>query len=440
MVAPRNWFPGRSVRRTAGGILLGVLVFGAYLAAVGVGDVRRVLWAVPTPRLVSLAVVGLVPLVLWGLGLRLVLCRLDRRLRSGTAVVLFAASGFLNAVTPFGQAGGDPITAVLFGRAIGTDFETGLAAIGSLNALNRIATVVLGLLGVGYLAGRAAAGGPLRNAAVSVAGLAVAAAVALVVGWRYRHRLLAAVAAGIVRVGGAIARLVPGFDPPTVRRIERRGYRFVRAVERLAADPVRLAVVFGLSVAGHLAVAAALYVALAALGVETSLAAVLLVIPIAKLGGVAPTPGGFGSAETLLAMLLVSTAGVAPPVAGAAVLLYRGAAFWLPTLVGGLVTGWIAVAERVAAPPPEQPRPGAGGDGPSARADVPAGSPSTVPRLLLLLAVALAVLVALAMHRRDLVVEPDSVVVHLTRDAAIVVAVLAPTWFLLHRLPDGWFG
>lgn len=70
------------------------------------------------------------------------------------AVLLFTVSIFLNGITPFGQVGGDPLTAIVFTRAIHTDFETGLAAIGSLNALHRLAAVCLGLVGISYLGSR----------------------------------------------------------------------------------------------------------------------------------------------------------------------------------------------------------------------------------------------------------------------------------------------
>jgi hypothetical protein len=123
-----------------------------------------VLWTVPPRRILSLLIVGGVPLVFWGLGLHPVLGRLGVSIRLFDSILLYAASGFPNAITPFGQGGGDPVSAVLFRRTIGTDFEIGLVAVGGLNALDRVAAVVLGLLGVGYLGSRVAVGGVLRNA------------------------------------------------------------------------------------------------------------------------------------------------------------------------------------------------------------------------------------------------------------------------------------
>jgi hypothetical protein len=430
--------------RSVGGLALGTLLLVGYVALVGVADVRRVLWTVPPRRLLSLLVVGGVPLLLWGAGLSLVFDRLGVSVTLPNSVLLYAAAGFCNGVTPFGQAGGDPAAAVLFRRALGTDFETGLAAIGSVNALNRLAAVFLGLLGVGYLGSHAAVGGSLRAVAVFVTGLSAALALGLGVAWRYRSRLVELVAAPLTPLARAGARVVPGARPPSRTALERRGRRFVAAVDRLAADPRRLALVFGLSAAGHLAVASTLWVALAGLGFDARVAVVLLVIPLAKLSGLAPTPGGFGSAEAMLATLLLSTTTVDAPVAGAAVLLYRASAFWLPSLVGGIVAGWFVVVGNTDASDAESSgatshrgdstSPSGGG---ASRVPV---SRSTVPRLLLAVTVSLAVTTVVVIHRSRLLVEPDSILVHAVRDTAVVLVSFVLTWLLLRRLPRRWLG
>lgn len=429
MTPSRDWARGTDLKRTGSGVLLGGGLLVLSLAVVGFADVQRALWRVPPRRMFSLLAVGVVPLFVWGTGLRLVFETLGHSLRLRHAVLLFTASSFLNAVTPFGQVGGDPPAAVLFSRTVGTDFETSLAAIGSLNALNRVAAVVLGLFGVGFLGARVAGGDALRRVAVVAAGLSVGVVVGLALGWRYRFRLVSLLGAVLTPLFRGVERVLPRVTLPSRDAVERRGVRFVDALDRLAAAPRRLAVVFGLSLAGHLAVAVTLWVALATLGVRASLTVTLLLIPLAKLGGVAPTPGGVGSSTALLTALVVSATAVTPALAGAAVLLYRASAFWLPALAGGFVTGWFWVVgpERVDA---TRSRP----------ASVSSPLSPSVPRLLLALAVSLAVLVTVALHRSHLVVEPDSVVVHLIRDASLVVLSFALTWAVVRRLPRGWFG
>lgn len=205
------------------------------------------------------------------------------------------------------------------------------------------------------------------------------------------------------------------------------------------AGPRRLGIIFGLSIAGHLGVASTLWVALVSFGFDASFAVVLLVIPIAKLGGIAPTPGGFGTSEPLLAMLLVSTTPVGPVTAGAAVLLYRASAFWLPSIMGGIVTGWYVVVGGVSHVDIDQQQSVTGGRYVRTSSKEGATSlestSSTVPRILLSVAVLLAFLLAIVIHRRQLIIEPENVVVHVIRDLSLLILSFGLTWLLLRRLP-----
>jgi uncharacterized protein (TIRG00374 family) len=166
-------------------------------------------------------------------------------------------------------------------------------------------------------------------------GLLVATAV---VAWRRRDTL--------VHVGGgAVATLVvwtterlPGLSSPSRGAVLERVREYVVMLERLSTRPARVGTALLLGVVGQVAVAAVLWLALAALGGSVEPAIVVIVIPVAKLGGLAPLPGGSVSAEVLLSGLLISAGGMTPPVATATVLLYRAAAFWLPTILGGVAT------------------------------------------------------------------------------------------------------
>lgn len=126
---PRLW-------RRVGGLIIGIGLLVGYILLVGIDEVRRALWAVPPQRIASLLVLAGMSLVCWGLGLRLVFERLGCSVRYRNVVLLFSVSSFLNTITPFGQLGGDPVSAGVFNRAFGADFETSLAAISSLSALN----------------------------------------------------------------------------------------------------------------------------------------------------------------------------------------------------------------------------------------------------------------------------------------------------------------
>jgi len=249
--AGNRWLRAASVF-ALGGVLLAI-----YLWLVGAGTVQRALGRVPPRRVVSLLVVRAVPVLFWGSDLHLIFARFGIAKRPGTSLLLFGASGFLNGVTPFGQAGGDPVSAVLFKRALGTDFETGLAAIGSVNALNRLASVLLGLIGVGYLGTNVVIGETLRTATVVTVALTVAFLGSAVTAWHYRERLIDWSATGFARLLRPADRLL-GVTPPSRAHLVQRGYRFADAISRLADAPGILGLVFGASLTGQLAVASTL--------------------------------------------------------------------------------------------------------------------------------------------------------------------------------------
>lgn len=406
-----------AVRIVAGvlalGVLVGFIVFGA-----GADRMVEALAGLGPRRVASIALVAVAPIMAWGLGFRLVLRGVGREVPHPRAVLLFAATLFANSVTPFGQAGGDPVSGAVVAESGHLAYERGLAAVVSINALNRLAAIALGFLGVGYLGVRGAGGGPLRSAAIAVVGALALLALLGLVAWRVGSTLESLLARGTVAALDVPLRLVPGVRPPTPSAVRGRIRGFVDAVARVAASPRRLGAVFSLCVLGQVFVASILWLALASLGAGPDLAVVVFVVPVAKLAGLAPTPGGFGSAEALIAGLLVALTPVSPAVAGAAAILYRAAAFWLPAVLGGLAMAWVLLVE---------------GD-PTAIHDVPRPDGRPSPFLVILGGVGLFCAWGLwVVHAHRMLLEPADPIVHLARDVS-VGAVLAAVGWLAVRL------
>lgn len=319
------------------GVVVTALGLGLLVWAVGIAGILGALALVGSRTAVLLVVVGLAPVVIWGAALRFVLTRLGARITLPAGVLLFATTVFWNGVTPFGQLGGDPPGGLVVSHVTGTRAESAIAAVTTVNALNHVAVVLLGGTGAVWLAvgGRRLPG--LGDALGSAAAVLLALVVLGVIAWPRRDALGAAAAMHLAAIGITIAARLHILPTPTTADVERRVQGFVEAIERLAGDPVRLVAVFGLGVAGQIVVTACLWLALAGVGAPTSPGVVLTVVPVAKLGGAVPLPGGSVGTEVLLTGLLVA-AGTQPAVAAAGVLLYRAAAFWLPTVLGGLIT------------------------------------------------------------------------------------------------------
>ena len=307
-----------------------IAIFAVLLFVVGGRDVLRALQTAD-PQLVALVVLaGLSWLVCWSLMLRSILATLGTRITVVRSFLVYAAAVFANNVTPFGQAGGEPVAALLISKVTDEPYETGLAGISAVDVLNVISSVTLILVSVSYYATTTTVGEAVQNAVVSAIGIVAGVSIVLGVSWRYRWSLVDAASKVVAVTAG---RLLPtstfDFD------IQDRAGRFFGHVETIATSPARLALVLGLSLAGWLLQGAALYVAFAALGYTVPVAVVLFAIPLGNLAGAAPLPGGLGGIEAAFVAILAPTTGIPAATVTAAVLIYRGVIYWLPVGLGG---------------------------------------------------------------------------------------------------------
>lgn len=321
-------------RETLLGVAVAAAMLAGYVWLAGGEAVFRALGQLSPAWASALALAGSAPLLIWGVSLWVVFAAVHRRIPVWKAVGLFVATVYMNSVTPFGQLGGDPPSALLIAREGGTSFGSGLAAVGSVNALNRLAVVCLGVTGVAWYTARIAVVETLQDAVVLVVGLGTVGVAVVAIAW-LRRDVVGDVVATLLR---ALGTQLPLIEPPPREAILERIDEFVAAVARLASHPRVLVAAFLLGVAGQVVVAGVLWLVLVALGVAVPAPFVLLVLPAAKLAGLTPLPGGSGTAEALLSGLLVTGADVSISVAAAAALLYRAVAFWLPTVMGGLLT------------------------------------------------------------------------------------------------------
>lgn len=277
-------------------------------------------------------------LTAWGLSLWTVLGVLGSPVSPVRSVAVFAASMFANNVTPFGQAGGEPVSALFISRATDSEYESGLAAIASVDSLNFIPSIGLAALGIAYFSTQIAFGRRLRVATFAVGTLAVGVPVLAYVAWRYRERVEKTAVRALMPVFRGFGRVLPRRTPPTSEAVHVRVRGFTRAVGRVATDRRSLAMALGFSFAGWFCLATSLWVSLSAVGVTVPFAVTLVAVPVGAIAGVTPLPGGLGGVEAVLVGLLVAL-GVGPTVATAAVMLHRAATYWLPMLVGGVVAG-----------------------------------------------------------------------------------------------------
>jgi len=326
------------------GLLVGgaaaVGILAVLFVIVGANQVVDTVLAADSGLVAATFGLALCCLLAWSLMLRTVLGSLDIHLTVATSFLVYAGAVFANNVTPFGQAGGEPVAAALIAKVSGSRYETGLVGIASVDVLNVVPSISLVFLGVGAYAATAAVGERLEVAVAVAVALIVSVATAIALGWRYRRVIVDRLPAA---VGGLLGRL-RRFDADAVEaRLAERLRNFFEDIERVGASPRRLAAAVGLSLAGWTLQAAALTVAFAAVGAPIAPEIALFAVPLAYVAGATPLPGGLGGIEAAFVALLVPTTGVAASTVTAAVLVFRGAVYWLPILLGGLSVSTLGV-------------------------------------------------------------------------------------------------
>lgn len=320
--------------------VLGVLLYLAgieeFLAELANADSLMVALVVP---------VTLGWLLAWGGSLHVVLTVLDVDISLPKSFLVMNGAMFSNNITPFGQAGGEPVTALLISNVAKTEYERGLAAIASVDSLNFVPSILLAVLGAGYYAGQTSFGRRLQVATGGLLVLAVAIPGLGYLGWQNRDAIGNRVARVLAVVVSHVATVVPGITPPTTESIRSRVGRFVRSIERIGMDRRGIVLALGASTAGWVCQMIALWIAFVAIGSPIPFYVLLFVVPVGALAGVTPFPGGAGGIEGVLVFVLKSlpAIGIGLETALAAVIIYRGAVYWIPVIIGGTVLSVVGV-------------------------------------------------------------------------------------------------
>jgi hypothetical protein len=338
--------PGRLIRLAIPGVVGWTAALGVFVLLFGADAVAAPASTLADPDAAPLVALGVGATVCWGLGLRRTLRGIGVGLHPLRAIDLVSAATFVNSVTPFGQTGGDPLSAVLVERTTGVEYERGLAAIVSVTGINRVVPLlVAGGAGTLYRHARpdrelpaVTAGSivvPARGAVVAVGTLLTAVGLVGLVGTR------SGVGRRVRQRGLRVSEWLPGSVRRRAAGVATRARRFKRALGRTLTSPATAGAVLVLGAIGEVALAGSLWGTLSVLGETVPLALALAAVPLSRIGAVAPTPGGAGGVEVALAGVLIALGGVPAPVTGVAALAFRLLTFAVPTVVGGGVVALV---------------------------------------------------------------------------------------------------
>ncbi|RDI72061.1 lysylphosphatidylglycerol synthase transmembrane domain-containing protein [Halopelagius longus] len=335
-----------NLRATVLGFLGAFAVFAVLFYFAGIDDLVGTLQRADPAYVALVVATTLGWLAAWSVALRTVLGVLGVDMSFAKSFFVFTGAMFSNNITPFGQAGGEPVTAYLITRTAEAEYETSLAAIASVDTLNFVPSITIALMGAIYYATEVTLGTnrDLALAIVAVVALAVTVPTIGYLAWQRRYGLEARIVSSLTPRIQWVTERIPRITTPTREGIEKRINGFFRAIERVATNPRGLALALGMSAVGWSFQMLGLWLSFRAIGVSIPLSIALFVVPIGAIAGVTPLPGGAGGIESVLVLLLLAAplAAVTNSVAVAAVVIFRGAVYWIPILIGGTVMGWVS--------------------------------------------------------------------------------------------------
>ncbi len=282
----------------------------------------------------------------WGLSLYVVLDALGAHIPPHRAIFIFTAAVFVNNATPFGQAGGEPVSAMFISTAADTRYETGLAAIASVDTLHFVPSISLAVVGLGFAALNAVQlSGNLLVAILAVGVLATIVPLGGYLGWRYRNGLKTRLVARLTPPIRTLGRVLPFVGTPETGVVKRRIEGFFDGVGTVATNRRTVIAAMALSALGWLSLSTSLWLSLVALGVVLPFPAILFVVPLGSIAGALPLPGGLGGLEAAFVGLLIPL-GVPATVALSGVLIHRAATYWFPTIFGAGAAAILSLRAR----------------------------------------------------------------------------------------------
>ena len=319
------------------GFVGAAVVLGVMLWFVGINQITAALVRLTVQSLAIIVGLGLAWLVTWSLALHRILDSIGTPTSRWTAFLLFASAAFTDNITPLGQAGGGPFSALLISRRTETSYESGFASITSFDALNLVPSITLAGIGLAYYSIQYAVGRRLTLVMLVVGAMILGIPMVAVTSRRFSTQISSGLTRVLTVVLRRVASVVPIYDPPTQTGIRERVDAYLVSIKRVGTNRTDLAVALGFSTLGWLLLSGLLYVSMQALTATAAVPAfvVLIIVPVSTIASVTPLPGGTGGVELAITLLLLPF-GIPEEVALGIALVFRLGSYWLSTLVGGL--------------------------------------------------------------------------------------------------------
>lgn len=245
---------------------------------------------------------------------------------------IFMAGQFMNSITPVGQFGGEPVMAYLISKNTEAGYEKSFSTVLSADIINAVPMFTFVLGGSAYLL----VFGSLNELVLQTVYMAL---LATIVGGTIVYLLW--FEAG--KIEGAIVKVLRYFSSVTGRWnnlvdiIEEKMVNVQKSFETIGESPRHLLKVATVAHAGFLFQLGCLYFILLSMGITPDFTPLYFVLSLSSLGNFAPTPGGSGAFEALMAGIITFfLPGTSFATALVVAIIFRLTTYWPGLLIGYL--------------------------------------------------------------------------------------------------------
>ncbi len=307
------------------GIVAATIVFIVVLYLADIEKVLSALFSADRAIFVVCIITGSLVLIIRSQVWAAIFEGLDMDISSFDSFLMFSGGEFLNNVTPLGQAGGQPFMAYVISDNSDMEYEESLAMVLSADIMTGFPLLSFGLISGGYLI--------YTGIAYQYAGrIAVSSAVIILLGSVIVYLLWFRSGTIEDRIFWLCERVIP--SERLIEKIESWLENIEQTFEKIGDEPRELIPPVIYAHMAFLFNIVTMFLAFYSIGVYVNPLYLFLVFPIANLSKSAPTSGGSGVYEVVLASIISLILGTAFATALAAAFIYRISTYWLAILIG----------------------------------------------------------------------------------------------------------
>jgi uncharacterized protein (TIRG00374 family) len=309
--------------------VVSVLIIGGLIYLVDINQFLEALSKAELSFVLVALFIGSLPFLVWAFTWFVTINQMGVALSYRETIPIFLGGNFLNTITPAGQFGGEPLMAYILGKQTKLPYEKAFAAVLSADIINVIPIFTFTMGGGLYLL----TGAVPKNMIIQLFYLSVITG------------LIGSILAYILwfrsgTIENILIKTVKKISNKTGRgenladKIETKLKSVEEAFSIIGEDPRKLILTGTVTHLAFLFNILALYIVMISLGLDPTFSKLVFILPLSSIATFSPTPGGSGTYEGVMALVLTNLLKISPPEAVATAILFRACTYGPALLLG----------------------------------------------------------------------------------------------------------